>query len=397
MYDVIIVGAGPAGSTCARECARRGIKTLLLDKDIFPRSKPCGGAVSEHALALLDFSLPENIIERECRGIHIVYGNRSLEVRKASRFAVLVSRLAFDAHLVQKAQESGATFLPAAQVTGVEDRQDAVTVTAGTASYHARFLIGADGIHSRVAQLLRPPFRTDEASLALVSPVPAEDQSIADRLGTNLYLHFGLAPMGYGWLFPHRGYYSAGMAGLASEFKHSREALANFARSLSIDLTAVQGRFIPFGGLKRPIVKGRILLAGDAAGFADPFHGEGIVHAILSGKLAARAVADAVKNGRDPASVRCRYCLDADRQIVRNLRVALRMATALEKYPGIFLRIFFDHPEALERYLDIPSGRIDYRQFQRWILTRLPLLLLPAGRSRPRTANPGPQSKKAAP
>ncbi len=382
MYDVIIVGAGPAGSTCARECARQGIKTLLLDKDFFPRSKPCGGAVSAHALSLLDSPLPENIIERECRGIHIVYGNRSLEVRKEKRFAVLVSRLDFDAHLVHKAQESGASFLPAARVTGVEDRQDAVNVTTGTASYQTRYLIGADGIHSRVAQLLRPPFHKDEMSLALVSPVPAEDQSIAARLGTNLYLHFGLAPMGYGWLFPHRGYYSAGMAGLASAFQDSRDAFAHFARSLNIDLAGIQGRFIPFGGLKRPIAKGRILLTGDAAGFADPFHGEGIVHAILSGKLAARAVAHAVKNGRDPASARSRYCFDADRQIVRNLRIALRMARALEKYPRLFLRIFFDHPEALERYLDIPSGRIDYQQFQRWILARLPLLLLPGGRNR---------------
>ncbi len=383
MYDVIIVGAGPAGSSCARECARRGIKTLLLDKDFFPRSKPCGGAVSEHALSLLDFPLPENIIEQECRGIHIVYGDRSLEVKKKTRFAVLVSRLDFDAHLVQKAQESGANFLPAAQVTGVEDRQDSVIVTTGSTSYETRFLIGADGIHSRVAQLLRPLLQKEEMSLALVSSVPAEEESIRERLGTNLYLHFGLAPMGYGWLFPHRGYYSAGIAGLAAEFEHSRDALAHFARSLNIDLADIQGRFIPFGGLKRPVAKGRILLTGDAAGFADPFHGEGIVHAILSGKLAAHAVADAVQNGRGPSSACSRYCRDVDRLIVRNLRIALRMATALEKYPRLFLRIFFDHPEALERYLDIPSGRIDYRQFQRWILIRLPRLLLPGGRSRP--------------
>ncbi len=383
MYDVIIVGAGPAGSTCARECARQGLKTLLLDKDVFPRPKPCGGAVSAHALSLLDFPLPENIIERECRGIHIVYGDRSLEVKKETRFAVLVSRIDFDAHLVQRAQESGADFHQAEQVTGVEDRQDAAIVTTGSASYQTCFLIGADGIHSRVAQLLRPPFRRDEASLALVSHAPAEDRSIAERLGTNLYLHFGLAPMGYGWLFPHRSYYSAGIAGLASGFQHSRDALRDFAQSLNVGLTDIQGRLIPLGGLKRPLAKGRILLAGDAAGFADPFHGEGIVHAILSGKLAAHAVADAVRNRRDPTSARSRYCIEAEGKIVRNLRIALRMARGLEKYPGLFLRIFFDHPEALERYLDIPSGRIDYQQFNRWLLARLPLFLFPGRRKHP--------------
>ncbi len=380
MYDVIIVGAGPAGSTCARECARRGLNTLLLDKDVFPRPKPCGGAVSEHALSLLDFPLPERIIERECRGIHIVYGNRSLEIRKETRFAVLVSRLDFDALLVNKAQEGGARFCPGEQASGIREEQDHVAVETGASTYQARFLIGADGVHSRVAQLLRPALRKEEMSLALVSDVPAPDASIHGRLGTNLHLHFGLAPMGYGWLFPHRGYYSAGIAGLASGFQNSRDALGRFAHSLDVDLADIRGQFIPFGGLQRPVAKGRVLLAGDAAGFADPFHGEGIVHAIASGKLAARAVADAVKNRRDPAAVSSRYRIETERGITGNLRIALRMAKALEKYPGLFLRIFFDHPEALERYLDIPSGRIDYRQFQRWILARLPLLLLPGGR-----------------
>ncbi len=381
MYDVIIAGAGPAGSTCARECARQGMKTLLLDKDSFPRAKPCGGAVSAHALSLLDFSLPESIIERECRGIRIVYGKRSLEVRKDTRFAVLISRIDFDALLADKAKESGARFIPAEPVIDVRIGQDVVTAVTRTSSYQAPFLIGADGINSRIAQLIRPPFPKEEMSLALVSHVPADEGSIRDNLGTNLYLHFGVVPMGYGWLFPHRGYYSAGMAGLASKFEHSRDKLHEFARSLNIDLTEIQGRFIPFGGLHRPIAKGRILLTGDAAGFADPFHGEGIVHAILSGRLAAQSVADAVKNRRDPAAARSRYCQEAELQITRNLRIALRLATVIEKYPGIFLHIFFDHPEALERYLDIPSGQIDYRQFQRWFLAHLPLLLLPGKRT----------------
>jgi flavin-dependent dehydrogenase len=109
------------------------------------------------------------------------------------------------------------------------------------------------------------------------------------------------------------------------------------------------------------------MLAGDAAGFADPFHGEGLSHAILSGKLAAAAVIDTIKNGQDPALAASRYIRACERHIRGNLKVALRMAKALDSHPGLFLRIFFDHPNALDRYLDIPSGRTDYRQFQRWL------------------------------
>src|SRR3990172_813303 len=110
MFDVIIAGAGPAGSTCARECAREGLKTLLLDKDSFPRSKPCGGAVSRRALSLLDFTLPDHIIEKECYGARVHYDGRSIEAHSNDRIAVLVSRERFDTFLADKAVESSARF-----------------------------------------------------------------------------------------------------------------------------------------------------------------------------------------------------------------------------------------------------------------------------------------------
>lgn len=375
MYDVIVAGAGPAGSTCARECARQGLRTLLLDKDTFPRSKPCGGAVSARALSYLDFPLPESIIERECFGARIHYGNRIVEAHKESRIAVLVSRTNFDFLLADKAVEGGAHFLPGEQVIDVQEKRDGVEVASRTASYQARFLIGADGVHSRVGQILRPSFQKDETALALVSHVPCGDQEIEKRLDYVDY-YFGTAPMGYGWLFPHRCYYSVGIAGLASRFLKSREALTDLARSFNVEVTDIQGHFIPFGGKRRTIARGRILLTGDAAGFVDPFYGEGITYAILSGRLAAQAIIYAVRNQKHPSCAAAQYCREAEQRITKQLRVALRMMNLLERYPRLFLRIFFDHPAALERYLDITAGIIDYRRFQRWILTRLPFLLL---------------------
>ncbi len=206
MYDVIIAGAGPAGATCARECASRGLKTLLLDKDVFPRKKPCGGAVSSHALSLLGFPVPEAIIGRECRGIRLVYGDRMCEVKKDRPFAFLVSRSEFDSLLLDHAVAQGALFRPAEQVTALTDHGEAVEIVTPAATYRARFLIGADGVNSRIGRELRPPLGRDEMSLALVSHVPCDGGTIRTRLDTNLYLHFGIAPMGYGWLFPHRDY-----------------------------------------------------------------------------------------------------------------------------------------------------------------------------------------------
>jgi geranylgeranyl reductase family protein len=379
-YDVIIAGAGPAGSTCARICAKYGLKTLLLDRDHFPRSKPCAGAVSEQALKYLDFKLPEHIIEEECFGVRVHYQNRFIEIKKDKRFAVLVTRKNFDAILLNKAVEEGTRFLDGEQVAAVKDGQDAIEVYTGARSYRGKFLIGSDGIHSRVARAVRPSHRKDEVAIALVCQVPAGEQEIRKKFDKTLDLYFGKAPVGYGWLFPHRGYYSAGIAGIASRFSKPREALMDFSQFLQLKLPAIQGHFIPFGGIRRCVAQGRMLLAGDAAGFADPFHGEGIAHAILSGKLAAQTLSYTIKCGKSPSFAVSHYRSQTDRLITRQLRVALRMAYQLDKHPDLFMRVFFDHPEPLMRYLDIPAGKNDYRSFQRWIFTRLPLLLLPIRR-----------------
>jgi geranylgeranyl reductase family protein len=376
MYDVIIAGAGPAGSTCARECAKQGLKTLLLDKETFPRTKACGGAVSNHALSVLDFPLPEDIIEKECFGARVHYRGRSIEARRPYRIAVLVSRDRFDAFLAAKAVESKARFQPREKVVAVHALPDGIRVLSDKTAYDTRFLVGADGVHSRVAKEIRQPPGKQEMILGLVSNIPADDETINRHHDKTVEMHFGIAPQGYGWLFPHRGYYSLGIMGLASMMKEPQTVLTGFARSLGMELSAVQGHFIPLGGLKRNIASGSILLAGDAAGFADPFHGEGIVYALQSGKLAARAIIDSITGKSSPSSAADRYCRETEQVIRKNLLVAYRIARMLEKYPALFLRIFFDQPDALAQYLDVIGGRMDYRCFQRWLLPRIPWYLL---------------------
>lgn len=375
MYDVIVVGAGPAGATCARICAREGLKTLLLDKDAFPRQKPCAGAVSVQALSLLDFPLPDDVIEKECFGVQIRYGNRSIVVRKKERIAVLVSRDRFDRFLADKAVSDGVRFLAGEKAIDATETRDAVSLSTDKARYETRFLIGADGIHSRVARPVRPPFRKDEMVLASVCNSRADDAVIDKRLQNIIAVDFGLAPMGYGWLFPHRGYFSMGIAGLASEFSEPRKTLSEYGRSLHVKLEAVRGHFIPLGGIKRRIASNRILLVGDAAGFADPFHGEGIAHAIISGKLAAGAVINSLKNGHEPAGAASRYAGECERRIRKQLRVSLYLARLVDRFPNLFIRIFLDNRAALDQYLEIPAGRTDYRRFLRWFAVRIPFYL----------------------
>ncbi len=108
MYDVIIIGGGPSGASAARRAGKLGLKTLLLEKEKFPRYKPCGGGLSEHAISYLDFELPKDIIEWEVTGgAKVIFRDQLIKVNKDHRLSVLVSRDKFDNFLLEKAKETG--------------------------------------------------------------------------------------------------------------------------------------------------------------------------------------------------------------------------------------------------------------------------------------------------
>ena len=371
-YDVIIAGAGPAGATCARACAKAGIRTLLLERDTFPRPKPCGGAVSERAIALLGLPLPPDIIERECRGARIHFRDHRVETRKDCRIAVMVSRERFDHYLADQAVDAGAVLCQDEPVQEVSVSKDRVEVRTDRERYEARCVVGADGANSIVGRAVRPLFARDEMAVALAGAVPAGEREIDDRLSGLLDMHFGVARMGHGWVFPHQGYFGVGVMGRASEFEDPLKVFSAFAASVGLPAPRPQGHTIPWGGFPRALIGPRILLAGDAAGLADPFHGEGIYSAVLSGKLAAQAVVEGIRGKKDTLPWYAREC---DRLIMKEKRIALRMTKMFDRHPRIFLELFFADTEALDRYLDIAAGRSDSMQFQSWLLKRLPRAL----------------------
>jgi geranylgeranyl reductase family protein len=372
-YDVIIAGAGPAGSTCAGACAAAGLRTLLLERDAFPRPKPCGGALSERGLAHLGFPLPPELIERECFGARIHYGPHTVEVRKDCRIAVMVDREQFDAYLAERAVEAGAMLRQEEPALNIIAGTDLVEVRTSKGQYQARCLVGADGANSVVGRTLRPLFPRDEIFVALVGTFPADDREITARANGLLELYFGVAPMGYGWVFPHKGRYSVGVLGQAMEFDAPQKVFNSFSSSVGMPVDRPRGHTIPMGGIQRAVIGRRTILAGDAAGFADPFHGEGMTNAILSGKLAAKAVVEGIGGKKDALTWYQREC---DRLIVREMRIALAMARVLVRYPRLSHSIFFSGTEALDRYLDIPAGRTDYARFRKWLLRRVPRHLL---------------------
>ena len=376
-YDVIVVGSGPAGSTAARECALRGLNTLVIEKEKLPRHKPCGGAVSSKALSLLDFKIRNDLVERECYGSRLHYGGYEIEARKPYRIGIFTSRDEFDMYLVEKAIDANAELKDAESVKSLTIGDSSVVVRTDKGTYKASAVIGADGVNSGVANYVRPRYNTNEVALAMETEIPARDEEITERIKDIAEVYFGITNMGYGWVFPKREHFSVGVAGLLSQFKEPKSVFVNFLKKLNFN-TDVQfhAHLIPAGGYEREFCSDRIILVGDAAGYVDAFYGEGIQYAIHSGKLAAGVILESYEKGDFSKEELTRYkelCYGA---FGENLDCALKFSGQVYKYPDVFIKLFATNKSIIGKWLDVPAGRMNYKEFRRWLLVRTPHYLL---------------------
>ena len=374
IYDLIVAGAGPAGSAAARTAAMRGLDVLILEKSPFPRYKPCGGALSLKALSMLDRPLSPQVLERKITGARVHYRDLVAERHKGYEIAWLINRSAFDQHLLEKALLSGARAMTE-KVVDFRDGGELVSVQTKDGIYKSRFLVVASGCQDALNKEIAGPESRENMGLCLVSEIETEEERIVESLGSALDIHFGVAGGGYGWIFPHRGYCSVGIGGLSSSLPHPRQAMRRFLRENGFPEEArLSGHLIPQGGNRRRVARGRVLLAGDAAGFVDPFTGEGIYYALASGRMAGEMVGDV------PAAIVARsYESRIEKELGRDLRYALFFSRIMHSHPRIFLRTLAREEKVLERYLEVGAGQMSYRDFMLWLLPRLPLSLMRAG------------------
>ncbi|MGD0951740.1 MAG: geranylgeranyl reductase family protein [Methanotrichaceae archaeon] len=375
MYDLIIAGAGPAGSSAAREAGKAGMNVLLIDKDRFPRYKPCGGGLSERALFYLDFSLPENICERSITGARIRFGDRVIDRHKDYRLTVTLTRSIFDDFLLKKAQEIGVHVATGKKVLDFREDSEKVEVRAGDETYRSKYLIVAAGSQNRLKERVRDRDGKDRYGICMVTEVPEKNDAIDARLGNALEFHFGVARMGYGWIFPHDGYYSVGIGGMAKDMSNPRRSMIGFLRKNGFAGSyKLRGHLIPFGGITRPVASPRVLLSGDSAGFVDSFTGEGIAYAIKSGQNAAQTVADKLED--DDLDLAESYQQRCKKDFGDDLKYSLIMAKIMHSWPEMFFRMLATRDDFLDKFLEVPAMKGTYKSLIRWLMPRMPGYLL---------------------
>lgn len=382
IYDVIVVGGGPAGSVLACELAQRGLEVLILEKATLPRYKACGGGLTRKTVRNLPCDASP-VFEREAAGGILSYGGRQLlKVDVRPTVAWLVMRDRFDHFLVQQAVAAGARLRDGLAVTGVEELGGRVAAHTKKGRFAARLLAGADGVRSVIARSLgllpqRP------TGVAIEAEVIVPDAAL-EAQGAYATFDFGALPHGYGWIFPKREHLSAGVfqtrPGKAAGLKrHLERFVESHAVLRGHHHLSLRGHRIPLGGRMETLHRGRVLLIGDAANLADPWLGEGVYYAVVSARMAAEVMRDVLGGTAADLSD---YTARVNTGVVRQLGHGRRLARLFYRFPYLSSTALSRSPLMRDIVFSAIRGDLTFRQLNRALILQLPRTLLQAGRGR---------------
>ena len=223
MYDVIVIGAGPAGASAAFSLAESGLKVLVMEKDKLPRYKTCGGGIIKRAADLLPFSI-NSVIERELVRADIFDHDNDLHFieERSENIIFMVMRSDFDSFLLSKAVEKGAFVNDDSEVIEIENLNDCVSVKSNKETHKAKFVIAADGATGILGKISRRKSKT--LKVAAIEVEVTTNQNVFNKYKSTARFDYGLVPYGYAWIFPKRKHLSIGVAFM----KNTKQSLHNW-------------------------------------------------------------------------------------------------------------------------------------------------------------------------
>ena len=365
--DVLISGAGPAGTLLAYHLAKAGLTVYLCEKEKLPRYKSCGGGVTIKASKQVPFDL-SSVIDFPAAGGKVRFrGVPKMKIKTKEPFASLVMRDRFDYFLTQQAVAQGAVLMEECKVTGFDKNTDSIDSHTSRGIIKTRMLVGADGVNSSIApaaQLMqfRPTGTAIEAEIA-VSPEVLEKQG---PFGT---FDFGALRHGYGWIFPKRDHLSVGVfyanTGKIPNLKAMlREYLQCQPDLKDYTILTQRGHRIPLGGHPQALHRGSILLTGDAANLADPFFGEGIYYALKSANIAA----DVILSQWDATQLDLvSYTNRVNNEILEELRFAGKIADLMYHIPHLSTNLLSKSVLLQNSLFGLIAGSTTYQEFWHFV------------------------------
>jgi len=339
MYDVAVVGAGPAGSAAALKLKEAGVRVIILEKERLPRYKTCGGGVVYRARKILGVDIAE-VVERECSSatMNLLLENLSFVARSDKPLISMTSRALLDHLLVRAAQKAGAEIREETKVLSVSAGNNKVDLRTTYGPVKAEYVIAADGVNSVVAKsagwkesrLLAP---------AIEEELYLEDKDMA-RYADQARFDLDIPVHGYAWLFPKSDHLSAGVLSVRRGKVALRSRFSRYVKTIGIRNIRKKEHhagLIPLTPRKDGFARHRVLLTGDSAGLADPLTAEGIYFAVKSGHMAARALTASDFSAERTAAL---YEASLRRTILPELTAARILAKVLYGSPRLRTWVF---------------------------------------------------------
>ena len=359
IYDVVVVGAGPAGATAAEDLVRSGHSVAMLDRD--GRIKPCGGAVPPRLIA--DFHIPDDQIVAKVNTARMISPTqRHVDIPIENGYVGMVDREHFDPFLRQRAVDAGAhrytgTFTAIerdAEGTHVLYRDK---ISGNSQRLTTKLVIGADGARSNVATAEVPGGDKIPYVIAYheIIEAPARTETY-DPARCDVIYDGQISPDFYGWIFPHGGQASIGMGSMVKsvDVKMATASLRATAGLSECKTIRKEGAPIPLKPLDKWDNGKDVVLAGDAAGVVAPSSGEGIYYAMVGGRVAATAAAACLASGRAK-----------DLQLARKL--FMREHKQVFRVLGAMQNAYYKSDERRERFVslchDIDVQRLTFEAY----------------------------------
>ncbi len=291
-FDVAVIGSGPSGASTAFHLAKKGISTVIIEKETLPRYKTCGGGFVFRGRKDLPFDITD-VVEKEFRTVDIYLGEKlHFKTEREEPTISMIMRDSFDNLITEKAKEFGATLLENHKLTSLSFENDIITLETSQGVFTANFVIAADGALSPTAKLAGWKEDTRKLIPALEYEIEVSDEDF-ERLSKEVRFDIDAIPYGYAWSFPKKKHLSIGVASARRTKINLKKFYKDYLTTLDITNVVSESQHgfqIPVSPRTDGFVKNNVFLIGDAAGFADPITAEGISNAIYSGKLAAEAI-----------------------------------------------------------------------------------------------------------